>query len=248
MLASRDGMVTAAKTSRPASSAIIDAEGRYIVYETAAAPHQLVLYDIAGEWELPLVWAEEGCTQPALSDDGLKWLFLSAANWAAGDNQVRVQAWRFDLATGELRQLTQDAAGIVEATLSGDGQVAWAVTLAGRLLRIDVSSSTVTEIAGRTVDLNSSEEPCRQSLSCVLKGRGLAHRSVTAAEPLPFAFDGIEVKVDGIPVPLVSIAPDEIRFVLPWSLSPGEHRLEVTPGNSLFQEKNVRSIFTSQVN
>ncbi|MBL0161689.1 MAG: hypothetical protein IPP47_32210 [Bryobacterales bacterium] len=246
MLASRDGVLTVAKTSMPASSAIIENQGRYLVYETAATPHQLMLYDVAAEADLPLVWAEEGCTQPALSDDGLRLLFLSAANWAAENDQLRVQAWLFDLITGELQQLTHDTAGLAEATLSGDGQVVWAVTLAGRLLRIDVDALDVTEVVGRTVAIDAGQMICLQSQQCVLMGRGLASRLETAADPLPFTLGGIEVKIDGIPVPLISVAPDEIRYVLPWAIAPGQHRVEVTPGASVFQEKNV--LITSQVN
>ncbi len=246
MLISRDGVFSAARTSMPASFAIIENEGRYIVYETAATPHQLMLYDAAAEWDLPLVWAKEGCTQPALSDDGLRLLFLSAANWAAENNHLRVQAWLFDLVTGELHQLTHDTAGIAEATLSGDAQVAWAVTLAGRLLRIDVNSGTVSEIVGRTVVLDDYQVPCTPASQCILTGKGLARDVFVAEDPLPFILGGVEVKVDGIPLPLVSVAPAEIRFVLPWALQPGQHQWEVTPGNSIFQEKNV--LFTSQAN
>jgi uncharacterized protein (TIGR03437 family) len=247
MLASRDAVVTAAKTSMPASSAIIDVEGRYVVYETATTPHQLILYDLAAGWELPLVWADEGCTQPALSDDGLQLLFLSAANWEADNDRQRTQAWLFDLNTGELRQLTQDMAGVAEATLSGDGQVVWAVTLAGRLLRIEVNSDAVTEIVGRTVALDSQRDICARGSQCGLTGRGLAPGVFTAMDPLPVELGGIEVKADGVPLPLVSVAPDEIRFVLPWELQTGEHQLEVTPGDSIFQEKNVLTETVSEM-
>ena len=153
---------------------------------------------------------------------------------------MRVQSWLFDLITGELHQLTHDTAGIAEATLSGDGQVVWAVTLAGRLLRAEVNSVTVTELVGRTVAIDSNREICPQPSQCVLAGRGLADSVFTATEPLPFTLGGIEVTVDGIPLALVSVAPDEIHVVVPWELQPGEHRWEVTPGNSIFQEKNVR--------
>ena len=241
MLASRDALITVAKTSMPASAAIIENEGRYLIYETATTPHQLMLYDISADWELPLLWAEEGCSQPALSDDGLQLLFLSAANWAAENNQLRVQAWLFDLNTGVLHQLTHDTAGIAEATLSGDGQVAWAVTLAGSLLRIDVNSSTVSETVGRTAVLDDYQVPCTPDSQCIFTGKGLAADVFTAEDPLPFTLGGIEVKVDGIPLPLVSVAPTEIRFVLPWALQTGQHRWEVTPGDSIFQQKNTRS-------
>jgi len=246
MLISRDGVATAAKTTLPASSAIIENEGRYVVYETDTTPHQLMLYDIAGEWDIPLVWAEEGCTQPALSDDGLHLLFLSAANWEADNNQQQIQAWLFDLATGELSQLTQDPTGVTEATLSGDGQVVWAVTLAGRLLHIDVNSRSATELVGRTVALAPGQMICPQSQPCILAGRGLAPSTLNATDPLPFTLGDIELKIDGVPVPLISVAPNEIHYVVPWALPSGERRVEVTSGDSIFQEKNV--LLASQVN
>ena len=132
MLASRDGVLTTANTSTPSSSAIIESQGRFVVYGTASSPHQLDLYDLTEGREFPLVQADEGCAQPALSDDGRLMLFLSAANLEAKNYGLRIQAWLFDFNTGILRQLTQDPASLTEATLSGDGRIVSAVTLAGR--------------------------------------------------------------------------------------------------------------------
>jgi len=245
VLVSREGVETTAKTAMPASSAIIDAEGRFVVYESASSPPQLNLYDLTEGWEFSLVWAEEGCTQPALSDDGRLMLFLSAANWEAANNELRPQAWLLDLFTGELRQMTQDPAGIVEATLSGDGQAAWAVTLAGRLLRIETSSRTVEEIVGRTAALDYDYASCVPGSECSLTGRGLAHGVFASSAPLPLTLGGIEFKVAGVPVPLVSVAPDRIQFLLSWDFQPGQYPSEVTQGDSIFQEKNVLVLYVT---
>lgn len=239
VLADTGGVTSTAKTTMPASAAIIEPGGRFLVYETAWSAHQLMLYDLDSEWELPLVWAEEGCTLPALSDDARHLLFLSAANWEAANDRQRVQAWLFDLTTGELRQLTRDVAGITEATLSGNGQVVWAVTLAGRLLHVDVDSRTNLEVVGRTVALDYGQGTCARGSQCELTGRGLAPEIFEATAPLPVTLGGIELKIDGMALPLISVAPDEIRFVLPWDLQPGTYQLELTPGDSVFQEKNV---------
>lgn len=238
-VASRDGVVTTPNISMPVSAAIIDSNGRFVIYEAATTPPQLVLYDLASGWEFPFLQAKEGCTQPALSDDNRQLLFLSAANWAASNEMRRTQAWVFDLTTGELRQLTRDPAGIAEATLSGDGRVVWAATLAGRLLRVEVDSRAVTEVVGRTAVIGSGPAANAPGSQYSISGQGLASGVSTATAPLPLVLDGIQIKINDVPLPLISVAPDEIRFVVPWELPSGDYPLEVTPGDSVFQEIQV---------
>ncbi|MBI2816499.1 MAG: CotH kinase family protein [Acidobacteria bacterium] len=51
-------------------------------------------------------------------------------------------------------------------------------------------------------------------------GRHLAYTSVTATElPLPKMIDKTVVRVNGMPVPLLSISPSQVNFQVPWEFS-----------------------------
>ncbi|MBL0156676.1 MAG: hypothetical protein IPP47_06175 [Bryobacterales bacterium] len=118
-------------------AATISDDGRFIVGETLEPLPSLVGVDLRSGEEWPVVSADEGVRAPALSEDGTTLMFLSGANWLARNNGGAVQIWTMDLISGELEQWTEEPWGIREATLSGDGQVAWAATVDGRIVRVE---------------------------------------------------------------------------------------------------------------
>jgi Tol biopolymer transport system component len=74
-----------------------------------------------------------------MTDDGRTMLYTSTRSGTP-------QLWIMQTdGTGD-RQLTQDPAGIASAILSGDGNVAYAVTLDGRLVKIAIASGAVEEL------------------------------------------------------------------------------------------------------
>jgi hypothetical protein len=77
-----------------------------------------------------------------MTDDGRAVLYASTSG---GSPQLRII--RTD-GTGD-RGLTNEPAGIASAILSGDGNVAYAVTLGGRLVKIAVASGAVEELVPR---------------------------------------------------------------------------------------------------
>lgn len=115
----------------------ISDDGRFAVGETFAPQPSLVGVDLRSGVEWPVINAEEGVRAPSLSEDGMTLMFLSGANWAGRNNGSTVQIWTMDLNTGELEQWTEEPSGVREATLSGDGQVAWAATGDGRIVRVE---------------------------------------------------------------------------------------------------------------
>jgi hypothetical protein len=109
-------------------SAVIDDNATTVAYE---AQGRIILLDLATGAET--VGADPG-VQPRLSNDGKVLLYL------APDAKGTQHAWI------GARQITAGDAGISEATLSGDGAVAYAVAGSVRVLRIDVASGQVEDL------------------------------------------------------------------------------------------------------
>lgn len=129
----------------------------------------------------------------------------------------------------DLRQLTQDAAGISQAVLAGGGTVAYAVTFAGRILRFDLPAGTATELVGQTVTLQipssgGTSDPIAGSAFCV-GGTGLAASTFSATPPLPGILGGLQLLLDGQPVPMASVTPAHACFQVPWETATGPHAL-----------------------
>ncbi|MGQ0560416.1 MAG: hypothetical protein ACT443_00925, partial [Gemmatimonadota bacterium] len=81
---------------------------------------------------------------PSISNFGNLILYVAPGN-AGASPQVHLA----NTATLDRRSLTREPEGIAEAVLSGNGNIAYAVTRSGRLLRIDVATGAVTELVGR---------------------------------------------------------------------------------------------------
>jgi uncharacterized protein (TIGR03437 family) len=97
-------------------------------------------------------------------------------------------------------QLTARADGIAEATLSGNGAVAFAVTGDGCILRIEVEGRLTKTLVEPTPVIDYVESTTPGSLTRVL-GRGLANSTVT---------------VDGMAAPIVWRSKEEVLFQMPW--------------------------------
>jgi uncharacterized protein (TIGR03437 family) len=105
-----------------ASEAVIDAEGRNIVY-TDGSPGRMLWIDLAGQTE-----EEIGVgAAPALSDDGRLLAFLSPEGSLL-------------LYRRQTRQLARAGDNVLEFALAGDGRYLFAVTGENRLLRIEVAT------------------------------------------------------------------------------------------------------------
>src|SRR6185437_12000867 len=83
---------------------------------------------------------------PSLSDDGRTLVYL--ANRA----KPQIHVYRFG---GISRQLGFDTAGIAQAIVSGDGSIIYAVTLGGRLVKINSTTGASQELIPRTPYLGS---------------------------------------------------------------------------------------------
>src|ERR1035438_4461719 len=167
----------------------ISADARRLVYQT---PRGLARYD-------RLAAAEEILTAAAPPSVSIDDNATAVAYVDPVDSQIHLAA--------PPRQLTHEAEGIAEVTLSGDGRAAFAGTRQGRLLRIEASSGAVREIVPRTPSIMDSTLPSLASYGVVspgslvpLTGLGLAASSQVATPPLPRTLADVRVRIAGMDV------------------------------------------------
>jgi hypothetical protein len=182
-----------------AAEAVVDDCGRFAVWESGGELPFIGVLDLYSLTSIVAVAAEEGCSLPALSEDGATLMFLSRANWEARNDGLRMQVWLMDLPTGVLRQVTSDAAGVAEATISGDGRVVFAVTLDGRLLRVDTGSlDAETWVAATPFAASAAEVQTSPGARFALTGRGLAAAliEINGVRASVYPLDGATVEVE----------------------------------------------------
>jgi uncharacterized protein (TIGR03437 family) len=198
------------------SEAIIDRTGRVVVYSSRwAPPHSAYLRIRAIDLETGLVWtvAEDFADfyQPVLSDDGRQVLFLTNCRFDQSGFVGPPQAYVTGIDGTGMRRLTNDPAGIREATLSGSGKVAYAVTLSGRLLRVDVPTGEATEIVPRTLAVIDDNLYFVAGSLARFKGVGYPGPD---GNPEP-----VTVRMGGMIAPVVSSTPGELAVQVPWELA-----------------------------
>jgi hypothetical protein len=199
-----------------ASEAVIDAEGRNIVY-TDGSPGRMLWIDLAGQTE-----EEIGAgAAPALSDDGRLLAFLSPEGSLL-------------LYRRQTRQLARAGDNVLEFALAGDGRYLFAVTGENRLLRIEVATvkaETWLEPFPEIRDTSSGFEndPAACPMICypapeplVPLGRGSL--VVLGGRHWPA---GWRVRVADIERPLQLLSSEAAWFQAPILAPEGRQRLEV---------------------
>jgi uncharacterized protein (TIGR03437 family) len=163
-----------------------------VVYETMI-PRRLFAMDLSSGRSWQIGPDDRDSYQPTLAADGSRIAYLSTLGDAP---QLFVS--RMD--GSDWTQLTARADGIAEATLSGNGAVAFAVTGDGCILRIEVEGRLTKTLVEPTPVIDYVESTTPGSLTRVL-GRGLANSTVT---------------VDGMAAPIVWRSKEEVLFQMPW--------------------------------
>lgn len=237
-------VAVSAKTVR----AVLDDSAATAVYEGQpdSGGKLLAQVDLRTGAERPLVQASD-LTLVGVTNDGAWAAFLSSTALPSADTGGLPQLFVLRTDGTGLRQMTQDPAGLVEATLARNGAVAYAVTAAGRLLKIDVASGVATELIGRTLTVQgSSDTPVAGSAYCI-GGTGLTDAATAVVPPLPASLGGLQLLLDGSPVPLQSVAPGLACFQLPWETAMGTHSLTaVTNSTPLFEALPNLSLLLDQ--
>jgi hypothetical protein len=212
---------------------VISADAQTAVIQTRHEPAELWMVDLRTSRSWPVVSGAEGCAQPVLSDDGSTLMFLSGANWAGRNDSLAAQVWTMDLGSGELRQWSEERAGIISATISGDGRVVWAMCRDGRLLRIDGASgeaSTMVETAPWPFEDELIYAGWAPGSRYRLVGVGLARA---------------RVKWNGEEWPVVRSEDNLIEFLIPWETPLGLGTLEVTGQEPRFQPSRLTQRITA---
>jgi uncharacterized protein (TIGR03437 family) len=215
------GVQTLANSQPPVEPMINDA-ATLVIYETTGAAPQLIAYDVNAARETILA-AGASPFHAAMNGDGSLILFLNHS-----------QAWIVRGDGAGSRRLTSDPDGIAEAALTGNGRIAYAITGAGRILRIDVVPGTVTELVPRTPNIDRVDQAVPGSLLRVV-GSGLADGVAAGTVPLPGALGGVQVKLGGVPMPLALVSPTGIRWQVPWDWPAGDTPFQLISGKSPFE-------------
>jgi len=215
-------------------NARLNAVADRIVYETASELHS---YSVASGADLLLA---TGAVQPWITSDGTRVSYIL-------NNQLYVQS----TSGGPARALTDASDGvIVDAVISGWGNVAFAATYFGRLLRIDVATGAKAELIAP-----------------------VPHLQVTFGQPAPGG--RIDVTVTGPPdgdpaitgagavAPIVGRSDNVVTFQIPWEAALGStvglvvpgnrseleevHELQIVPGAPTFYSVAVHQDFSALV-
>lgn len=138
------------------------------------------------------------------------------------------------------RQLTDSRMhpeGFSETTVSPDGGTAYAISFSNRVVKINIATDRVTEIASRTPVVSScgygtiGDVPGSMS-SCF--GSGLSDdTAIAAGAPLPISLAGAKVQVNGLDAPIISAQRNEVRFQIPFETPLGPAAI-VFPSDSPF--------------
>jgi uncharacterized protein (TIGR03437 family) len=198
-------------------SAVIDAAGTAVVWAQTDEPgnsilHALQTVDLGKTMNLGVSgWAD---SQPRISDDGSRILFLSTPI-GANDPQVFLMA----IDGTARRRVTVEPEGIAKAVLSGNGQVVWALTRTGRLLKIDIDTggrTQYTEPLAAFLDPYFSSDPATPFVSGLL-----TPGEVISVSASVMPGERVELTVQGQPAPVVRVEPQTVVFEIPWTAQVG---------------------------
>ncbi|HYM13587.1 MAG TPA: hypothetical protein VEU62_22795 [Bryobacterales bacterium] len=224
----------------PQSAAIND-QGTWLVYETQVTS-ELRSVDLASGRDTLLATGSPDPYQPFLRNDGRVVSYL-----ASPDRVAPKQVFVINSDGTGRRQLTQLAEGASEAVLSGDGSVAYAVSGAGRLLRIDVAAGAAQEIIPRTPVIHYvAGAPVPGSLNWIY-GTGLSEKSALGQPPLPTSLGDLQVTLGGAPLPLLLVSPGEIRYQIPFEAPLTDAVLAVSPSASPFEQAPMHLSLSAQM-
>jgi uncharacterized protein (TIGR03437 family) len=184
---------------------IIDAGGSKVVYQEQG----LYLLDLGSLVSTPLIPDGVSVSALAMSDDARRLSYLR-------DGQLHL----LDTSTLTDRALTADPAKIAQAAMSSDGQVIFAVTGIGRLLKINPEDGSQIEWIGQTPYLNPFNQPVVPGFTTTLTGSGLSDSTINGTVPLNDWLGNVTMWIGERKVPMTQLTPTSVSFIVPWDLQP----------------------------
>jgi uncharacterized protein (TIGR03437 family) len=222
-------------TSSHATTPLINDSATLIFYESvdgSPAVNGLFSFSIANNTitSLAIDSPDSPGFHASISDDGSEVAFISGA---------KRQAYVIHSDGTGLRQITNFPEAVMEVEFSGDGSIAFAITASNRMVRIDVSSAQSTDIVPPTPYTNVPSasgfqdfvssyrfEVSRGSI-VPIPGLGFASDTEIVQWPFPLSLDGVELHVNGSPVPIAGVSPTSISYPVPWDLPDAPVDVEV---------------------
>uniref|UniRef100_Q024K6 IPT/TIG domain-containing protein n=1 Tax=Solibacter usitatus (strain Ellin6076) TaxID=234267 RepID=Q024K6_SOLUE len=186
---------------------IIDADAAKVLYQRQGG---LYLFDLHTSGSTLLMSAAQSASGFRMSDDARRLLYI-------GDGQVHL----LDTTTLVDRALTNDAAKVAEATISGDGKVVYAVTVVGRLLKIDVASGAAIEVIGRTPYLSAFGRSFLPGLTATVSASGLSDTVINGTVPLNDWLGNVTMWIGDRKVPVIQLTPSSVSILVPWNVQLG---------------------------
>lgn len=259
-----DQIILPAQGNFSARAALDDA-GDLVVFQSSFAGCAIAMaipFDLGAPSSVPnrmLVNSPHPCTLQGASSDASKVLLISQENFDGSNSSGLAQAWTVDAGSAKITAATHDPAGIADATISADGNVVWASTFAGRMVRVDLAAGAAQEIIPQTILLDQPlqviptpyqyPEPSvvplygAPGMLVHVTGSGLAVQFATSTIPLGTSLAGAQVLVDGEPVPLLSVSPTDVVFQVPWESQTGGHVISFADTPSPFEGVLSRSLW-----
>jgi len=213
---------------------LIDTDASKVLYQSL--DRSLSLLDLRTLESTLLLPTDQLVVYLRMSDDARRLLFVSGG-------QVHV----LDTATLVDQVITNEATTITEATLSGNGRVAYAVTDRGGLLKIDADDGTSLELIGHTPYLQRQFVGIKiPGLAIVLRGSGLSDTAIDGMPPFTPCLGNVTMWIGNRKVPIIRLEPTSVRILIPWDLS-GTFRImaEVPGRNTPFDFPEVELGFPS---
>jgi uncharacterized protein (TIGR03437 family) len=215
-------------------NAVISAAENRVVYEiwgdTAAVRDQLWSYDVASGQATKLADIPLGTNlgisqfQPSISNDGSRLLYRRPR--AGGGFEVVL----LDFNTGATTTLAQILPSASNLVISGDGRSAWVHRVDGKLVRIAIDTSQVSEIPGRHAWMAQQAGGLVAGSYHHLYGGGFAPDDTSGP------VGDITVDLTGAPFPIVGAGTRELDVQIPWNgPSSGQFPLTLHSSSSPFE-------------
>lgn len=213
----------------PKGNFILGAGGTFVRWQgTTAIYDTLYVMDLGTRAFTAVIQTPNGIAQPDLASDGHTAAFISSADWDGKNPQGVDQAWLVDLGSGSVRQLTTESAGVKEIALAGNASAVFAVTGNLRIVRIDLSTGDIQEIAPSYPTIRATD-PVTTAWApggrYWLWGNG---------------FGNPEVLAGGASAEIISAGDDAVEFTVPQDAPVGDQTTQVGAKGSPFQPADIK--------
>jgi uncharacterized protein (TIGR03437 family) len=211
----------------------INAAASKIVYEKDG----LHLFDLRTGTPVMLLSKDRPASNFRMSHDGRRLLFLEG-------KQVHL----LDTGTLAERVVAEHPDSITNAVISGNGRVAFAVTGAGGLLRINLDDGAVSEWIGRTPYLDPAFATPIPGLATTLNGSALSDSVLEGTPPFNPYLGNLTMWMGERKMPVIRLTPGSVTFLFPWDASGLVRILAEVPGrNTPFDFPAVETTITERI-